>query len=75
MTFVDHSMQMTWEVIVSSVVKDRVSKVSPLEMKIDLFINFESHKKSLDVLRNIFLIQANEALDELVFKKEVSPMS
>ena len=75
MTFADHSMQMTWEVIVSSVVKDRVSKVSPLEMKIDLFINFESRKESLDVLRNIFLIQANEALDELVFKKEVSPMS
>ena len=75
MTFADHSMQMTWEVIVSSVVKDRVSKVSPLEMKIDLFINFESCKESLDVLRNIFLIQANEALDELVFKKEVSPMS
>ena len=75
MTFADHSMQLTWEEIVSSVVKDRVSKVSPLEMKIDLFINFQSHKESLDVLQNIFLIQANEALDDLVFNKKVSPTS
>ena len=60
-----------WENIVIEIVKDRVSKVVPIELKLDIFSNAESRRETPNVLRNIFLIQATEALDNLVFKSKV----
>ena len=59
-----------WENIVIEIVKDRVSNV-PIEFKLDIFSNTESRPETPNVLRNIFLIQATEALDNLVFKSKV----
>ena len=60
-----------WENIVTEIVKARVSNVVPIELKLDIFSNAELRSETPNVLRNIFLIQAAEALDNLVFKSKV----
>ena len=60
------------EMIISSLVKDRISNIPSPELKIDLFINVESRQEIPDFFRNIFLTMVTEALDELVSKTEVN---
>lgn len=71
LTITNPQLYEIWENIVIEIVKDRVSKVVPIELKLDIFSNAESRHETPNVLRNIFLIQATEALDDLVFKSKV----
>ena len=60
------------EAIVLNLVGDRVSKIPSAELKIDLFINVEYRKEIPDSFRNIFLMKAIEALDDMFSKRAVS---
>ena len=71
MKFPHQEMREELEMLISSLVKDRISKIPPPELKIDLFINVESREESPDFFRNIFMIIATEALDELMSKTKV----
>ena len=71
MKFPHQQMHGELEMIISSLVKDRVLKIPSPDLKIDLFINVESRQESPDFFRNIFLIIATEALDELVSRTKV----
>ena len=57
------------EAIVLDLVTDRVSEIPSPEVKIDLFINVERRKGISDSFRNIFLIKAIEALDDMSSKR------
>ena len=57
------------EAIVLDLVGDRVSKIPSPEVKIDLFINVEKRKRIPDSFRNIFLMKAIEALDDMFSKR------
>ena len=71
MKFPHQQMREELEMLISSLIKDRISKIPPPELKIDLFINVESREESPDFFRNIFMIIATEALDELMSKTKV----
>ena len=71
MKFPHQEMREELEMLISSLVKDRISKIPPPELKIDLFINVESREESPDFFRNIVMIIATEALDELMSKAKV----
>ena len=70
--FTNDEIYSVWENIVVNIVKDRVSKVVPVELKLDIFTNAENNPSTPDVLRNVFLTEASEALDILVFKSKVT---
>ena len=70
--FTNDEIYSVWENIVVNIVKDRVSKVVPVELKLDIFTNAENNPSTPDVLRNVFLTEASEALDTLVFKSKVT---
>ena len=57
------------EAIVLGLVSDRVSELPSPELKIDLFINVERRKGISDSFRNIFLMHAIEALDDMSSKR------
>ena len=57
------------EAIVLDLVSNRVSEIPSAELKIDLFINVERRKGISDSFRNIFLIKAIEALDDMSSKR------
>ena len=57
------------EAIVLNLVGDRVSKIPSPEVKINLFINVERRKGIPDSFRNIFLMKAIEALDDMFSKR------
>ena len=57
------------EAIVLDLVSNRVSEIPTAELKIDLFINVEYRKGIPDFLRNIFLMKAIEALDDMSSKR------
>ena len=57
------------EAIVLDLVSNRVSEIPSAELKIDLFINVERRKRISDSFRNIFLIKAIEALDDMSSKR------
>ena len=69
--FTDDEIYSVWENIVVNIVKTRVSRVVPVELKVDIFTNAEDIPSTPDVLRNVFLTEASEALDILVFKSKV----
>ena len=57
------------EAIVLDLVSNRVSEIPSAELKIDLFINVERREEIPDSLRNIFLMQAIEALNDMSSKR------
>ena len=62
-------MKKELEAIVLDLVSNRVSKIPSAELKIDLFINVEKRRGIPDSFRNIFLIKAIEALDDMFSKR------
>lgn len=65
-------MENELEAIVLDLVGDRVSKIPAHQLKIDLFINVAKKKGTSDSFRNIFLMKAIEALDNMFSKRAVS---
>ena len=53
--------------MVKSFVNDRVEKLS-LEARVDLFCELEACANTSDLLTNIIMTEAANALDELIFK-------
>ena len=59
-----------WHVIISSLVSERLTQL-PKETRIDRFCDLENRQHTSDVIMNIFMTHASQALDELVFTEVI----
>ena len=61
------SVEEDWQEVVNTIVEDRVARLSK-EASVNLLCELENHTNAPDLLTNIFMTKAAEALDELIFK-------
>lgn len=61
------SVKGDWHEVVRSIVKERVVSL-PGEARVALLCELEKHPNAPDLLTNIFMTEAAEPLDELMFK-------
>ena len=57
-----------WHGIITFLVNARVAEV-PKEARVSLFCDLENRKDTPDILTNLFMTHAAQALDELIFNE------
>ena len=58
-----------WHAIITFLVSARVAQVPSKEARVNLFCDLEKREDTPDILTGIFMTQAAEALDELIFNQ------
>lgn len=59
-----------WHVIISSIVNERLRQL-PMDTRIDRFCDLENRQHTSDLIMNIFMTHAANALDEFVFTEVI----